>query len=141
MALVDVQRAYFHGPARRKVFVELLPEDYQAGDGHMRRLLQYNLCGTRDAAQNWGRRDFASTLCNLKLTREESRAHLFGKFASRVNMSWPPCTGMTQRCVENDRRWSASSKMMFRKSEIKKQAIGEDVDLEKSGSIQNRVVK
>ena len=31
LALVDVRRAYFYAPARRKVFVELPPEDYQAG--------------------------------------------------------------------------------------------------------------
>ena len=31
LALVDVRRAYFHAPARRIVFVELPPEDYQAG--------------------------------------------------------------------------------------------------------------
>ena len=29
LALVDVRRAYFYAPARRKVFVELPPEDYQ----------------------------------------------------------------------------------------------------------------
>ena len=35
VVLVDVLRAYFHGPVRRRVFVELPPEDYQAGDEHM----------------------------------------------------------------------------------------------------------
>ena len=35
VALVDVRRAYFYAPARRRVFVELPPEDYQAGDEHM----------------------------------------------------------------------------------------------------------
>ena len=32
VALVDVRRAYFHAPARRRVFVEPPPEDYQPGD-------------------------------------------------------------------------------------------------------------
>ena len=32
VALVDLRRAYFYAPARRKVFVELPPEDYQPGD-------------------------------------------------------------------------------------------------------------
>ena len=31
VALVDVRRAYFYAPARRRVFVELPPEDYQPG--------------------------------------------------------------------------------------------------------------
>ena len=53
LALVDVRRAYFNAPARRKVFVELPPEDYQLGDEHMCGLLRHSLCGTRDAAQNW----------------------------------------------------------------------------------------
>ena len=35
VALVDVRRAYFYAPARRMVFVELPPEDYQPGDEHM----------------------------------------------------------------------------------------------------------
>ena len=50
LALVDVRRAYFYAPARRKVFVELPPEDYQTGDEHMCGLLRYSLY---DAAQNW----------------------------------------------------------------------------------------
>ena len=52
-ALVDVRRAYFYAPARRRVFVELPPEDYQPGNEHMCGLLRYNLYGTRDVAQNW----------------------------------------------------------------------------------------
>ena len=47
MAVVDVRRA-----ARTRVFVELPPEDYQAGGEHLCGLLQYSLYGTRDAAQN-----------------------------------------------------------------------------------------
>ena len=39
-------------PARRRVFFELPPDDYQVGDEHMCGLLQYSLYVTRDAAQN-----------------------------------------------------------------------------------------
>ena len=53
MALVDVWRAYFYAPTRRRVFVELPPEHYQPSDEHMCGLLQYSLYGMRDAAQNW----------------------------------------------------------------------------------------
>ena len=68
VALVDVPRAYFHAPARGKVFVELAPEDFQLGDEYMCGLLQYSLYGTRDAAQNW-EEERVSTLSDLKLTR------------------------------------------------------------------------
>ena len=68
VALVDVRRAYFHAPARRRVFVELPSEDCQPGDEHMCGLLQYSLYGTRDAAQSW-EEELTSTLSDLKLTR------------------------------------------------------------------------
>ena len=69
VSLMDVRRAYFYAPARRKVFVELPPEDCQPGDEHMCGLLRYILHGTRDAAQNW-EEELASTLSGLGLTRE-----------------------------------------------------------------------
>jgi len=47
---IDVRRAYFHAPTRRKVFVELPPEDDQPG---MCGELNQSMYGTRDAAQNW----------------------------------------------------------------------------------------
>ena len=71
MALVDVRRGYFYASARRRVFVELPPEDYQPGDEHMCGLLRYSLHGTRDAAQNW-EEERASTLSDLGLTRRRS---------------------------------------------------------------------
>ena len=68
VALIDVRRAYFYAPARRRMFVELPPEDDKPGDEHMCGLLQYSLYGTRDAPQNW-EEELASTLSDLKLTR------------------------------------------------------------------------
>ena len=47
---IDVRRAYFHANARRKVYVELPPEDSQPG---MCGKLNKAMYGTRDAAQNW----------------------------------------------------------------------------------------
>ena len=83
VALVDVPRAYFYAPARRRVFVELPPEDYQPGDEHMCGLLQYSLYSTRDAAQNW-EEELTSTLSDLKLTRRVAcpcvwRGHIKGE--------------------------------------------------------------
>ena len=68
VALVDLRRAYFHALARRRVFVELPPEDNHPGDEHMCGLLRCSLCGTRDAAQHW-EEELASTLSGLGLTR------------------------------------------------------------------------
>ena len=68
VALVDVRRACFYAPARRRVFVVLPPGDYQPGDEHMCGVLQYSLYGMRDATQNW-EEVLTSTLSDLKLTR------------------------------------------------------------------------
>ena len=83
VTLVDVRRAYLYAPARRRVFVELPPEDYQPGDEHTCGLLQYSLYGTRDTAQNW-EEELASTLSSLKLTRGSAcpcvwRGHIKGE--------------------------------------------------------------
>ena len=106
-ALVDVWLAYFCAPARRKVFVDLPPEDYQPGDEHMCGLLRYSLCGTRDAAQNW-EEELASTLSSLKLTREV-RARACGEATSRERTPSQLCMEMTSRLVEKSQRWNPSS--------------------------------
>ena len=69
VALVDVRRAHFYAPSRRRVFAGLPSECYQTGDEHMCGLLQYSLYGTRRAAQNSEEKHAASTLSDLKLTR------------------------------------------------------------------------
>ena len=58
VALVDVRRAHFHAPSRRRAFVEVPPEDSEVGECG---LLQSSLYGTRDAPQNW-EKELASTL-------------------------------------------------------------------------------
>ena len=106
LALVDVRRAYLYAPARRKVFVELLPEDYKPGDEHMCGLLRYSLYGTRDAAQNW-EEELASTLSGLGFTREAG-TRTFGEAASRGRTSCQLCTATTSQSVGNGRQWSPS---------------------------------
>ena len=49
VAFIDVRRAYFYAPAKRKVYVELPEEDATPG---MCGLLLVSLYGTRGAAQN-----------------------------------------------------------------------------------------
>ncbi len=47
---IDIERAYFHADAQRKVYVELPEEDRQEGMcGEMLK----SMYGTRDAARNW----------------------------------------------------------------------------------------
>ena len=46
---IDVRRAFFHAPAVRRVYVELLAEDAQTGYVG---LLLMSIYGTRDAGQN-----------------------------------------------------------------------------------------
>ena len=49
----DVSRAYFHAPAKRDVFVEIIGEDKEDGDEERCGWLNVSMYGTRDAAQNW----------------------------------------------------------------------------------------
>jgi hypothetical protein len=49
----DVSRAYFHAPAVRDVFVEIIDEDREAGDEAKCGWLNVSMYGTRDAASNW----------------------------------------------------------------------------------------
>ena len=92
VTLVDVRRAYFHAPARRRVFVELPPEDFQGGDGHMCGLLQYRLYGVRDAAQDW-EEELASTLSDVTIEAEQRHVREILKHfeLERAGLSATPC--------------------------------------------------
>ena len=135
LALVDVRRACFYAPARRKVFVDLPPEEYQPGDEHMCGLLRYSLYGTR-AAQNW-EEELASTLSGLGLTRGSAcpcvwRGRIKGEdIVHRDDIT----VGGQRSAVES------LIKMTSKKYEIKKQVLGGDPDFEKSGRILNRVIE
>ena len=49
----DISRAFFHAPAKRRVYVQLPEEDKNDGEEEMCGRLNYSMYGTRDAAQNW----------------------------------------------------------------------------------------
>ena len=139
MALVDVRRAYFYAPARRRVFVELPPEDYQPGDEHMCGLLRYSLYGTRDAAHNW-EEELATTLSDLKLTRGSACSCVWRGYIKVKDI----VATVHGDDITIDGGRSAVEffiRRISKKYEIKKQAIGEDPDLEKSGRILNRVIE
>ena len=71
VSVMDVRRAYFYAPARRDVYVELPPEDYQRGDEDRCGKLKASLYGTRDAAQNW-EEELCKQLCLLGFRRGRS---------------------------------------------------------------------
>ena len=49
----DISRAFFHAPAKHKVYVQLAKEDKTVGEEHLCCRFGYSMYGTRDAAQNW----------------------------------------------------------------------------------------
>ena len=61
VVLVDVRRAYFHATARRRVFVELPPEDYQAGDEHTCGAVAIQLVRHARRCPKWRGRDCIDT--------------------------------------------------------------------------------
>ena len=139
VALAGVRRAYFYPPSRRRVFVELPPEDSQVCDEHMCGLLQYSLYGKRDTAQNW-EEELKSTLSDLKFTRGIAcpcvwQGCINGEHVVATGHGDDITIGGTRSAVE------FLIKMISRKYEIEKQVIGEDADLEKSGNILNRVIE
>ena len=53
---IDVRRAYFHAPVKRRVYAALPPEDCLPGEEHLCGRLRMSMYGTRDAARNWEER-------------------------------------------------------------------------------------
>ena len=49
----DISRAFFHAPAKRRVYVHLPNEDKNGGDEELCGRLYYSMYGTRDAAETW----------------------------------------------------------------------------------------
>ena len=98
VAIIHVRRAHFYAPARKRVFVELPPEDHQPGDEHTCGPLQYSLYGTHDAAQNW-EEELTSTLYDLKIdTRDRMPMRV-----ARIHQGKGPCCNCARR--RHHRRW------------------------------------
>ena len=118
VALVDVRRAYYCAPARRRVFAELPPEDHQPGDEHM--------CGTRDAAQNW-EEEMATTLSQQSQIDKGSacscvwKGHIKGEHIVATVRGDDITIGGERSAVE------FLIRMISKKYEIKKQVVREDV--------------
>ena len=102
-------------------------------------LLQYSLHGTHDDAQN-REEELTSTLSDLKVDERDrmpmraGRLHM-GKHIVATVHGDDITIGGERSAVE------FLIKVISRTYEIKKQVIGEDADLEKSGRILHRVVK
>ena len=102
-------------------------------------LLQYSLYDTRDAAQN-REEELTSTLSDLTLTRGIAcpcvkQGCIKGKHIVATVHGNDITIGGERSAVE------FLIKMISSTYEIKKQVIGEDADLKKSGRILNRVIK
>jgi hypothetical protein len=70
---IDVSRAYFHAKARRKIYVELPPEDAAEG---MCGILEKSMYGTRDAAQSW-ENEYTDMLADAKFAQGKHSACVF----------------------------------------------------------------
>ena len=102
-------------------------------------LLRYSLYGTRDAAQNW-EEELASTLSGFRLTRGSAcpcvwRGRIKGEDVVATVHGDDITIGGQRTAVE------FLAKMISKKYEIKKQVLGGDPDLEKSGRALNRVIE
>ena len=102
-------------------------------------LLRYSLYGTCDAAQNW-EEELASTLSGLGLTRGSAcpcvwRGRIKGEDIVATVHGDDTTIGGQRSAVES------LIKMISKKYEIKKQVLGRDPDLEKSGRILDRVIE
>lgn len=64
----DVSRAYFHAEAVRDVFVDMVREDTEEGDGAKFGWLKLSTYGTRDAASNWELK-YAKVLTNMNFQK------------------------------------------------------------------------
>ena len=64
LGVTDVKRAHFHAKAKRRIFVDLPPEDPMYGRSGACGELQRSMYGTRDASANW---EAEYTRCMLAL--------------------------------------------------------------------------
>ena len=89
LATIDIKRAYFYAPSRRPFYVEIPPEDKEAGDEAKVGKLRVSLYGTKDAAQNWteaytkflvslGFRRGKASPCNFLHAKREIRLTVHG---------------------------------------------------------------
>ena len=120
------------------MFVELPPEDYQPGDEHSTACCK-TACTAHATPHRIWKEEPASTLSDLKLTRGIARPCVWrgcikGEDIVATVHGDDITVGGERSAVE------LLIKMVSKRHEIKKQVIGEDPDLEKSGRILSRVI-
>ena len=134
IGVIDVRRAYFYAPTKRRVFVQLPPEDYKPGDEEMCGLLQYSFHGTRDAAQSWGE-EISGSMEAFGFKQGRSNPcvfHRVGKdMSAAIHGDDVICCG--KRCDVEE-----LINKFKRKYEIKWQLMGEAADLDKQVKMLNR---
>ena len=63
MMTIDIKRAHFYAPTRRRAFVTLPPEDPRFGEPGVCGELKTSMDGTRDASANW-EAEYTRTIVN-----------------------------------------------------------------------------
>ena len=109
VALVDVRRAYFYAPARRRVFRRTTTRGLPARRWTRVRAVAIQPVRHARRRTKLGRRNWHlhSVFSNR---RDEARTRECGKVASRERTLLQPCMETISHSVENGRRWKSSSK-------------------------------
>jgi len=132
---IDVRRAYFHAPTRRRVFVELPPEDDQPG---MCGELNQSMYGTRDAAQNW-EQAYSEFMTSIGFIAGKASPCLF-EHPERTLRAVIYGDDFTMLGFENELDWFKSQ--IMKRFEVKHRGrLGPQLKDDKSIRILNRVVE
>ena len=134
---IDVKRAYFYAAARRDVYIEIPPEDREAGGEDMIAKLNLSLYGTRDAAQTWteeytktlkdlGFKTGKATPCNFKHSSKELSVTVHGADFTIVG-------------PEDSLVWL--NKELAHRYEIKSSYLGPDAWMEQEIRVLNRTIR
>ena len=136
LLIVDVWRAYFYAPAKRRVYIELPEEDYQHGDEEKCGKLNVSLYGTRDAASNW-EAELGGFLEGIGFKKGRGSSCLL----NGVAMDASGAVHGDDCIIEAPRKQAETILRRFKdKYEVKHQMIGQHYDLDKTAQILNRTL-
>jgi hypothetical protein len=133
----DVSRAYFHAPAVRNVFVEIIDEDFEDGDEDRCGWLNVSMYGTRDAASNWESK-YQSVLIGMGFQIGKSNPCVF-RHESKDIRTVVHGDDFTSEGELPQLRWM--QKMLEEKFALKTKIMGSHPDLLKELQILNRTIR
>ena len=138
IAVVDVRRAYYYAPSKRRVFVELPQEDWQPGDEDRCGLLRVSLPGNRDSAQNWDEEVGRFFTEELGMVQGKANTCVY-RHGNRKLVGSVHGDDCTMSGDLEDVRWFVQK--MSSHFEVKLQIIGEAEELSKEAVVLNRTVR